>query len=201
MDNNEEARNENREKKHEKKQESTTKKIIDILSTVLIAAVIALLLNKFVFSLIEVNMTSMYPTVNNSDVVFLNKTAYWFGGPESGDIIVFEREQSNDSQTKNYIKRVIGVPGDTIEITNGNVYRNGVLLDEPYLIVTTNGSYHITVPENKYFVMGDNRTVSVDSRSPSIGFVDKSEILGRVVFKTKPFGTIPKYKHDYADVK
>lgn len=177
---------------------SKVKKAVDYFSTIIIAVAVALLLNIFVFTLIQVNKTSMYPTLNDGDVVFLNKTAYWFSKPKSGDIIVFKRAESDGTKI-NYVKRVIGLPGDTIEIKNGNVYRNGVKLNEPYLIVITEDELSVTVPENKYFVMGDNRNVSLDSKSETIGFIDISEIMGKVVFKTRPLEGIDKYVHDYAD--
>lgn len=170
----------------------------DILSTVLIAAAVAFLLNMFVFSLTEVRQTSMYPTLKDSEVVFLSKISYWFNEPASGDIIVFSRKTAE----KNYVKRIIGVPGDKIEIKSGMVYRNGVLLDEPYLNgMTTWGTVSVEVPENKYFVLGDNRKDSIDSRSSSIGYVDRSEIMGKVVFKIIPPGSITQYSHAYANAK
>ena len=183
-----------------KPQNTVPKKIMDVLSTIVIAAVLALLLNSFVFSLIEVNKTSMYPTLKDKEVVFLSKISYWFSNPASGDIVVFSREENSGSKI-NYVKRVIGLPGDKIEINDGKVYRNGVLLDEPYLSVITEGTYVFEVPEKKYFVMGDNRNVSLDSKSSIIGYVDRKEIKGKVLFKTKPFGKIEQYSHNYADVK
>lgn len=184
----------------DKRTNNTRKKVTDILTTVIEAALIALLLNWFVFSLIEVNKTSMYPTLNDADVVFLTKISYWFSGPDSGDIIVFAREQQDGSKI-NYVKRVIGLPGDVIEIRDGEVYRNGIKLDEPYINEKTEGIYKCEVPEGKYYVLGDNRNVSLDSKNEIIGLVDESEILGKVVFKTKPFGKIEKYDHSDSDRK
>lgn len=170
----------------------------EILSTVVIAAILACLLNMFVFSLTEVRQTSMYPTLKDGEVVFLSKISYWFNEPASGDIVVFSRKTAD----KNYVKRIIGIPGDKIEIKDGKVYRNGVLLDEPYLNgMTTWGSVSVEVPEGKYFVLGDNRRDSIDSRSASIGYVDRTEIMGKVIFKVVPPGSIQKYSHAYANIK
>lgn len=182
------------------KQKNKLKEWRDLLITAIIALAVAFLINTFVFSFIEVNKTSMMPTFEDMNVVFLNKTAYWFDGPESGDVVVFHRKDLKGAEI-NYIKRVIGVPGDTIEIKDGKVYRNGVELDEPYIAENTRGEQTAVVPEGKYFVMGDNRNVSLDSKSPSIGFVDKNEIIGKVFFKFKPWGKVDSYKHNYADKK
>lgn len=179
---------------------SKAKEWRELLITAVIAFVVALLINTFIFSFIQVNKTSMVPTFNDMDVVFLNKTAYWFNGPASGDVVVFRRKDLKGVKT-NYIKRVIGVPGDKIEIKDGKVYRNGIELNEPYIAEDTNGEITSVVPEGKYFVMGDNRNVSLDSKSSIIGLVDKKEILGRVFFKFKPWGKVERYKHDYADRK
>lgn len=173
------------------------KDVRDTLITLVSAFALAIVLNTFVFQLIEVSKTSMVPTLQDGEVVFLNKTAYWFGDPKSGDIVVFSRKESG--KTVNYVKRVIGVPGDIIEIKGGKVYRNGHTLDEPYLAVTTYGDIYCEVPEGKYFVMGDNRNVSLDSKDNEFGLMLDSEIVGKIAFKVRPFGKIEKYVHDYAD--
>ncbi len=202
---NTESLSDNKKKRKEKKKEpkSAKKRLTEILTTVLEAALIALLLNWFVFSLIEVNQTSMAPTLDNADTVFLTKFSYWFSGPRSGDIIVFEGEKIiNGEKTKvNYVKRVIGLPGDLIEIHDGEVYRNGIKLDEPYIMDKTQGVYRCEVPEGKYYVLGDNRPTSLDSRSESIGLVDRNKIIGKVQFKIQPFGKIEKYDHSHSDKK
>ena len=181
------------------KKKDTKKDLRDTLITIVSALVLALILNTFVFQLIQVSKTSMVPTLQDGEVVFLNKTAYWFGDPKSGDIIVFSRKESG--KTVNYVKRVIGVPGDVIEIKGGKVYRNGHVLVEPYLAVTTYGDIYCEVPKGKYFVMGDNRNVSLDSKDDEFGLMLDSESVGKVSFKVKPFGKIEKYVHDYADSK
>lgn len=184
------------------------KDIRDTVITVVIAALIALCLNMFVFQLVEVKMTSMVPTLMSEETVFLNKTAYWFSKPKSGDIVIFIRTDDDGNQipdrtgkSVNYVKRVIGIPGDIIEIHDGNVYRNGTLLDEPYLQVVTYGDYYCEVPEGRYYVMGDNRNTSLDSKDEEFGLAKEEDILGRVEFKFKPFSKILKYDHSYADKK
>ncbi len=181
-------------KKPEQKKKSFLKNVLDIVFTFAIAFVIAYLLNTYIFSFITVNKTSMYPTLNDKDVVFLNKTAYWFDEPQSGDVIIFYKE--SDSGKTHYVKRIIGLPGDTIELSAGVIYRNGVGLDEPYISAKPGGYYYYEVPEGKYFVLGDNRTVSIDSKNEEIGFVDMSEIEGKVIFKAKPYATLEEYVHE-----
>lgn len=203
VDENVELTNENK-----RKPKNIKKDIRDIVITVLVAALVALCLNTFVFQLVEVKMTSMVPTLMPEETVFLNKTAYWFSKPKSGDVIIFIRTDDDGNQIAdkagkkvNYVKRVIGVPGDIIEIHDGNVYRNGVLLDEPYLNVVTNGDYYCEVPEGKYYVMGDNRNTSLDSKDSEFGLAKENDIIGRVEFKFKPFSSVYKYDHSYADKK
>ncbi len=202
--------NEKIDVKVEEKQKTKNikKDICDMVITVIIAALAALCLNTFIFQLVEVKMTSMVPTLLPNEVVFLNKTAYWFSKPKSGDIVIFIRTDDNgnqipDSEGKkvNYVKRVIGVPGDVIEIYDGKVYRNGVELDEPYLKAVTYGDYYCEVPEGRYYVMGDNRNDSRDSKDPEFGLAKERDIIGRVEFKLKPMSKIEKYDHSYADKK
>lgn len=137
---------------------------------------------------------SMYPTVNEGDYMIIYKLAYRFGKkPEYKDIIVFESDLKLDETHNKYlIKRVIGTPGDTVEIFDGVVYLNGEALSEPYINGdTTTGMVEETViPDGKYFVMGDNRPVSADSRNPSVGLVDEDRIMGKVVLRLFPFRQI-----------
>lgn len=168
-----------------------------IALVVLIAVV--LLSNAFLFSLIKINKTSMLPTFSDGNTVFLNKVAYKKHAPASGDIIVFRRTTA--SGTDYVVKRIIGVPGDKIDIQNGNVYRNNILLDEPYVEYHSSDELSVTVPKHRYFVLGDNRQKSLDSRNEEIGFVRRREIYGKVIFKIFPFEGIDIVSHEYADKK
>ncbi len=147
-----------------------------------VAVVVAGVLNCF-FGITNVSQFSMSPTFNDGDKVCLNRSAYWFSEPKAGDIILFY-ESTADT---NYVKRVIGVPGDTVQIKKGYVYVNGLVIDEPYIEGLTPGDIDITVPEDKYFCLGDNRSISIDSRDESIGCIAKENILGKVVFSLSPF--------------
>lgn len=158
-----------------------------------IAVIIAVLLLTF-FKPIVIKQESMQPTFYSDDYVVINKQAYtMFGDVEHGDVIIFKSELPDDNGgTKYLIKRVIGLPGDTIEIVDGYVYRNGEKIDEPY--VAEQGASRemrpLIIEEGKMFVMGDNRAVSQDSRSPEIGQVDQDTILGKVIIRVFPFDEI-----------
>ena len=148
--------------------------LMDIFETVLLSVVLFLGINA-VSSRIRVESISMQPTLYAGNFVLVNRLAYRIGKPSRGDIIIF-RYPPDPTQVP-YIKRVIGLPGDTIHITDGKVYINGDLLVEPYLVTTTNRGGDWTVPANSLFVMGDNRNNSSDSRS--WGFVPLQNVIGK----------------------
>jgi signal peptidase I len=133
---------------------------------------------------------SMLDTLYPNDYIFLSKQAYTFGEVKRGDVVVFRSElmDENDGK-KNLIKRVIGLPGDTVAVRDGSVFLNGAALDEPYTRDgrTAGEMAEVTVPAGELFLMGDNRQQSRDSRSPDVGFVSKEDIVGKAVFKLFPF--------------
>lgn len=153
----------------------------------LIAFAIAAFIRYFLFTPIVVDGDSMMPTLENGDRMIVNKIGYKIGDPDRFDIIVFHAPEQKD-----YIKRVIGLPGDYVEYKDDQLYINGELIEEPYLdaykeeITEGNLTYDFTlkdidpsldvIPEGHVFVMGDNRRFSKDSRH--IGIVDQSEIIG-----------------------
>jgi signal peptidase I len=149
--------------------------ILDTLETILLSLVLFLAINA-VSERIRVESISMQPTLYPGDYVIVNKLAYRFNhSPDRGDVIVFRYPPNPEAIP--YIKRIIGLPGDQIHIADGNVYVNGQLVAEPYLVVSTNRGGDWTVPEGQLFVMGDNRNNSSDSRS--WGFVPLENIIGR----------------------
>lgn len=157
-----------------------------------LAIVLALLIRYFIVELYLVDGPSMRPTLQNSERLVVNKFIYRFRSPERGEILVFRypRDPSRD-----FIKRVIAIPGDTIEIKGGQVYVNSTLLDEPYILSQTRGNYPLaTVPEGHIFVMGDNRNNSEDSRFADVGFVPFDLIKGKAMLIFWPvdqFKTLP----------
>ncbi len=153
--------------------------IKDWIVSILIAVVLAFFIRYFIVELYMVEGPSMRPTLVNSERLIVNKFIYRFKTPERGDILVFRypRDPSRD-----FIKRVIAIPGDTIEIKDGRVFVNEQLLNEQYILEKTRGSYPLsTVPEGHIFVMGDNRNNSEDSRFRDVGFVPLELIKGKAV--------------------
>lgn len=184
------------------------REIFSWAGTILVAVLVAVFINAYVFRASRVDGRSMQPTLQGGQTVYISRLPYWFGDPEYGDIVVFD----SDNKSRNFfveikesfqynvitynllkinhpdqywIKRVIGLPGDVIEIQEDGVYRNGVLLEEDYVYVEEALDYQDwlgktwTVGKNEVFVMGDNRNHSMDSRD--IGVVSQNAILGKVV--------------------
>lgn len=162
--------------------------ILEWIKTIIISIFIALLITTFIKPTL-VKGYSMYPTISQYDYLFINKMPYITKEPKYGDIIVFKSNlQTIEGHEKDLIKRVIGLPGDTIEIKDGKVYRNGKALNEPYI----NGGFTpgemkpTLVKEGRLFVMGDNRPNSLDSRDDSVGEVPMDKIMGKVLVRLFP---------------
>ncbi len=148
----------------------------EIIETLALTLIIFLVIH-FTVQNYMVEGTSMQPSLNDNQFVLVNKLAYLFHAPERGDVIVFHWPVNT---TKDLIKRVIGLPGDTIVITRETVQVNGVVLKEPYVRTPANpNGKRLVVPPNDYFVLGDNRPVSDDSRD--WGYVPRSYIIGKAV--------------------
>jgi len=152
----------------------------ELLETVISAGIIAFIIITFIGQVTVVRGASMEPTLHDNERLIANKISYRFETPERGEIIIFRPPLEIK---RNYIKRIIGIPGDKIEIANGEVYVNGEKLEEPYV---KNISYEnmppTIVPDDSFFVLGDNRPNSSDSRY--WGFVPRKNVVGRawVVF-------------------
>lgn len=160
--------------------------------TIIISVVIAFVITTFIRPTL-VKGYSMYPTINQYDYLIINRIPYISHEPEYGDIVVFKTNQLTvDGSEKDLIKRVIGLPGDVIEIKEGIVYRNGEALTEPYIYggYTPGEMELVTIEEDKIFVMGDNRPNSLDSRDERVGEVPMSSIMGKVIVRLFPFNKI-----------
>lgn len=147
--------------------------------SIVIAIVLALVIRFFLFEVFVVEGGSMSPTLEENERLVVNKIVYRLDEPRYGEIVVFEFEPGRD-----FIKRVIGMGGDTIEIRAGKLYRNGKKVEEPYLIdeLQMRDYGPVTVPEGKFFLMGDYRTNSMDSRDGRVGFIPEEKIKGRAFF-------------------
>lgn len=168
--------------------------IIDILIAVILAGCIL-----FFIRPTFVRQTSMLPSFEDGDYLIIYKRAYKHNEPKYGDVVVFESALTDDSgKDKLLIKRVIGVPGDTIDIKDGDVYINDSKLVENYINdgYTPGDIEDYVVPEDSYFCMGDNRVVSIDSRSPEVGAVHKDQMMGKVVLRLFPFSKIGVVKFE-----
>jgi len=147
----------------------------EALETILPAVLIAFLINFFLAQATQVHGQSMEPTLHSDQRLVVEKVSYRFHGPRHGDIVVLKSPQQS---TELLIKRVIGLPGETVEIRQGRVYINGQELDEPYLERSTGGNWGpIIIPPLQVFVLGDNRSFSNDSRA--FGVVPIENIVGR----------------------
>ena len=159
---------------------------------ILIAVAVAVVILQFIRPTI-VKEFSMMDTLHENDYLIVSKQAYLFDKVNYGDIIVFNTTlETIEGQKKRLIKRVIGLPGDTIEIKDGKVYRNQKILVENYIFEQyTSGFVKPTViPEGRLFVMGDNRQNSADSRDSRIGMVDEKAIYGEAILRLYPFNKI-----------
>lgn len=170
------------------------KEIKEWILSIIIAAAIAFIIKGFLIDIIQVSGTSMLPNLSNNDRLVIEKLSLYTHNYKRGEIIIFKP----NAETKDiYIKRIIGLPGDRVEIKNGEVYVNSEKLDEKYLqsgmFTTAEQSQYsnLTVPENCLYVLGDNRTVSEDSRY--IGPIPVENIKGHAVLRVYPFNHIKKY--------
>lgn len=216
---------------HEEKNETTSeskkfnlaKEIWEWIYTLAIAIVIAMLIKGFIFDIVRVDGSSMFPTLVNNDRLIVTKLGYT---PEQGDIVILDSEYKNreeyfdklalskdkdelswfekfiaqgsmpdELEKKYYVKRVIAMEGQTVDLVDGKVYVDGSLLDEPYYKGTTSSidptvEFPLTVEEGCVFVMGDNRPNSKDSRSSELGTVPVEAILGKSQVRIWPLNAI-----------
>jgi signal peptidase I len=158
---------------------------LDVLEVVVGAIALFLFIYLLVMQPHKIKGSSMYPNFQDGEYLLTDKISYRFGTPKRGDVIVFDAPVAEGEE---YIKRIIGLPGETVSVRNGNVYVNNQQLDEKYLPsgLQTQGNMFLqdgqttTVPTGEYFVMGDNRANSSDSRV--WGFVTTKEITGKAWF-------------------
>jgi len=202
----------------QQKTKGALREILEWVGLVLTALLIASVIQSELFALTEVNMSSMRDTLTPGDKLIMNKLSYIASEPKKGDIIIFLKDEPVDGilgrayiyitdiakkfngqyRSNRLIKRVIGVPGDEIEIVDNVLYVNGEEYKEDYVRIDPRKGYvyngemeKITVPEGKLFVLGDNRGESSDSRD--FGVIDMSWVEGKAIFRVFPFekfGTI-----------
>ncbi len=168
---------------------SWREEIISWIKIIITAAVIAFLLNNFIIANSRVPSGSMEKTIMTGDRVIGSRLSYYFGDPKRGDIAIFHFPDDPTGKTY-YVKRVIGLPGDIIDIRDGKVYINNseTPLEEPYLPepMEPEPDAHYEVPEDCYFMLGDNRNFSADARRWKHKFVEKDKIIAKVLFRYFP---------------
>ena len=196
----------NKDNKKEKKSEKESKKpeeinIVKELLSLIIYIGLVVLLCYFVINFVgcrsRVDGSSMNPTLSDGDNLWVDKLSYRFGNPKRFDVIIF-----NYDEDTTYVKRIIGLPGETVRIDqDGHIFINDQLLKEDYgkeVILPTNlgrASQPVVLGEDEYFVLGDNRNNSQDSRWADVGNVNRKDIVGKVILRIYPFskfGTIKK---------
>ena len=185
---------EEREKETTGRKKKEKKSMPIALQLVLLVGMVVVLRN--VMGTVLVKGSSMEPNFNHGDLVFINKLSTSVGSPDYGDVVICKLEEG--SGYENIIKRVIGLPGDEIDIVENeddedvyDLYVNGEYIEEDFLgepmMTDGNIEYPFEVPENSYFVMGDNRNESLDSRRESVGAIHKDDLMGKVVLRLYPF--------------
>ncbi len=164
--------------------ESTKSQKREWIESIIIAIIIAIVIKAFVFETVLVDGYSMLPTLKDKDRLAVVKIGYLFGVPEYGDIVVFKYPAD---PSLIFIKRVIGLEGDRVEIKNQRVYVNGAQLEEPYINERPVADFpEVVVPPDTVFVLGDNRNDSRDSRFSDVGFVPLENIRGEAVGRMWP---------------
>ena len=173
------------------------KELLDTSIYLLVVLVLTYLVITFVGQRTQVSGSSMETTLSDEDNLFVDKISYRFSEPKRFDIIVFPFEYEEDTY---YIKRIIGMPGERVQIDGeGNIYIDGEVLEESYgrEIMESPGRAweEITLAEDEYFVLGDNRNHSSDSRDPSVGNIKRKDIIGRAFLRIWPFEKFGILRH------
>jgi len=168
----------------------------EVIKIVILASLIVIPIRLFIFQPFFVKGQSMEPNFENGDYLIVDEISYRFQNPQRGEVVVFK--YPNDTSQR-YIKRIIGLPGETIEIQDGkievfNKERQKVLIETSYLpqVVFTAGDMKIDLKGDEYFVLGDNRFASADSRR--WGPLPRKDIIGRVIFRAWPFASLTKFE-------
>ena len=183
--------NENEEKK------SLGRELLGWLAYFVVIIGLTYLIITFVGQRTTVSGSSMETTLSDGDNLIVDKISYRFNDPERFDIIVFPYKHAEDTY---YIKRIIGMPGETIQIKSGNIYINGEILLEQYgterMEESGIATEPLTLAENEYFVLGDNRNHSSDSRDPNVGVLKREDLIGRAWVRIWPLDEFGVIRHE-----
>ena len=166
--------------------------IVEWLKSIALALILALVVRSFIFEPMIVPTGSMIPTIEINDRIFVNKYVYRFRPLEPGDIVVFKYP---DDPSQTFVKRLIGVGGDVIEIRDGILFTNHQPVEEGYIKEPMIGDYGpFKVPEGHFFMMGDNRNSSRDSRAWENKYVSMDKVVGKATYRIWPLSRVGKLK-------
>ena len=186
----------NNGEKKQTKELSKGQELLSMLIYIGVVIVLTFLIIHYVGQRTQVSGMSMYPTLHDGDNLIVDKISYRFNAPERFDIIVFPYQHAEDTY---YIKRIIGLPGETVQVVEGTIYIDGKVLAEDYgrEEMRTSGlaGKEIKLADDEYFVLGDNRNESSDSREPSVGNIKKADIIGRAFIRIWPFSSFGILQH------
>ncbi len=179
------------------KERSILGELLSWIVYIVIVVILSLGIITFVGQRTKVSGHSMETTLSDGDNLIVDKISYRFRDPERFEIIVFPFQYEEHTY---YIKRIIGLPGETVQVIDGYVYINGEMLDENYGLEVMDdpgiAAEPITLGEDEYFVLGDNRNHSSDSRDPSVGVLHRDDIMGRAWIRIWPFDKFGVIKHE-----
>lgn len=188
--------NSGREDIPEEKQTSRGREVLSWIFYIVIVLVLTFVIITFIGQRTQVIGESMEPTLANGDNLIVDKLTYRFHDPKRFDIIVFPYQYKENT---NYIKRIIGLPGETVQIIGSDIYINGEILDEDYgaepIESAGIAASPIQLGSDEYFVLGDNRNHSSDSRVADVGIIKRGSIIGRAWVRIYPFNKIGVLKH------
>lgn len=180
----------------EQKKKNTVREILSMAAYIAVVLLMTFLVVKYVGQRTTVSGESMMNTLYDEDNLLVDKISYRFHDPERFDIIVFPYQYEEDTY---YIKRIIGLPGETVRIDDGDIFINGELLEENYgreeMVYAGRAAEEIQLGEDEYFVLGDNRNHSEDSRFDDVGNIKRSNIIGRAFIRIWPFSRFGLLKH------
>jgi len=183
------------EQKEKQKFDDNTvaREIMEWIVSIIVAVALVLVIHNYIGQLVRVDGASMQPTLYTDQRVIVTKIPYWSDeNIERGDIVITKFPGSRE----NFVKRIIALPGDRIRVTDGVLYINDIAIDEPYIKEKMYSDYtEATVPEGYYFVMGDNRNNSKDSRSSAVGALPREMIQGRAYAILWPFVDFKVIEH------
>lgn len=180
-----------------KEEKSIFRELMGWLVYIAVIVGLSFLIITFVGQRTRVEGRSMETTLSDGDNLIVDKISYRFREPQRYEIVVFPFQYAENTY---YIKRIIGLPGETVQIIDGYVYINGELLDEHFgnevMLDAKSAALPITLGEDEYFVLGDNRNHSSDSREPSVGLIHRDDLMGRAWVRIWPFNKFGVIRHE-----